>query len=283
MYSLGWQLRTPLIAFEPRASGSTATPSDQTCARAQKWTSTEHKQWPPRVMFNECNAEGPRFSCWWFLDLQSEETSIEHALCFFYSWNLYNDDFQKESPLPGIARIDFHLVFWGVSLSCLSTCRTQIFSVVSVPFSANIWLAMNFVHHWSTQWASLLMLLLKDRLQDSTMTLWINQSIKHLTLQSISQPFNQSTMEAENHPISQATYTYEAYLADFFAWASPRLVSQPVAPLSRPQPLGPPRFRAVSDRAWWPSQVPGNSASHKSVRNSQDAAPPGPWMGAMNQ
>ena len=127
------------------------------------------------------------------------------------------------------------------------------------------------------------MLLLKDRLQDSTMTLWINQSIKHLTLQSISQPFNHSTMEAETHLISQAAYTKTNHLWLTFSWlkncclASPRSVVAR-CPLSRPQPLGPPRFRAVSDRAWWPSQVPGDSAG--SVRpKSHDAAHLGPgWI-----
>ena len=136
MYSLGWQLRTPLIAFEPRASGSTATPSDQTCARAQKWTSTERKQWPPRVMFNECNAEGPRFSCWWFLDLQSEETSIEHALCFLLLMETVKWWFPEGVSSSRKCEDRF-------SSSILSTHWTQIFSVVSVPFSANIWLAMN--------------------------------------------------------------------------------------------------------------------------------------------
>ena len=92
----------------------------------------------------------------------------------------------------------------------------------------------------------------------------MNQSIKHLTLQSISQPFNHSTREAETHLISQAAYTKTNHLWLTFSWlkncclASPRLL--PLAPLSRPQPLAPPRFRAVSDRAWWPSQVPGDSA-----------------------
>lgn len=83
---------------------------------------------------------------------------------------------------------------------------------------------------------------------------------------------------------SQAAYTKTNHFwMSFHGWnfcclASPWLVSQPVAPLSRPQPLGPPRFRAVSDRAWWPSQVPGDSAG--SVRpKSHDAAHLGPgWI-----
>ena len=63
------------------------------------------------------------------------------VLLFFVLMELENDDFQIESPLPGIARIDFHQVFCGVS-SCLSTRWTQIFSFV-VPF-LGIWLAIDF-------------------------------------------------------------------------------------------------------------------------------------------
>lgn len=187
---------------EPRASQwiFSASPSDQTCARAQKWTSTEHKQWPPK---GSCSTnvmqKDPSFFVWGDFSWSSKWRNIDWTCfwcfcCFFYSWNLYNDDFQKESPLPGNARIDFHLVFWvhiGLRFSRLSVCLSQqIFG----------W-QWTCVHHWSTQWASLLMLLLKDRLQDSTMTLWHYET----TNQSSIYPFNQSANQSINQPRKQKT------------------------------------------------------------------------------
>lgn len=129
---------------EPRASQwiFSASPSDQTCARAQKWTSTEHKQWPPK---GSCSTnvmqKDPSFFVWGDFSWSSKWRNIDWT-CFwcFCCFFLLMEPVQWWFP-EGVS--SSRKCEDRFSSSILSTHWTQIFSVVSVPFSANIWLAMN--------------------------------------------------------------------------------------------------------------------------------------------